>query len=59
LSVRNLGCRRGHRLLRDAGYASMNVQIRGWRCRLIGYYADGGIYRCTRRDRAIRFSAGG
>ena len=57
LSVRNIRCWRGHRLLRSADYDG-DMRIAGWRCSLIGT-SDGGIFRCTRGDRAIRFSAGG
>ncbi len=59
LSVRNVTCRKGKRLLRSADYRGGNVRIRNWRCSLIGYYGDGGIYRCTNGGKAIRFSAGG
>jgi hypothetical protein len=59
LSVRNLSCRQGRRLLRTATLRSGGVRIRGYKCRLIGTYGDGGIYRCTRKHYALRFSAGG
>jgi hypothetical protein len=59
LSVRNMSCRRGRRVLRRARLRNGRILVSGWRCRLIGYYRDGGIFRCTRDRRAMRFSAGG
>lgn len=59
LSVRNMTCRRAHRLLRTARLVDGNVRVRRFSCRLIGTYGDGGIYRCTRGGKAMRFSAGG
>lgn len=59
LSVRNISCRQGRRLLQDASLRNGGIRIRRYRCRLIGTYGDGGIYRCTRKHHALRFSAGG
>ncbi len=60
LSVRNMTCRRGKIIIKRNGYLKHGkAKVAGWRCRLIGYYGDGGIYRCTRGDTAMRFSAGG
>jgi len=60
LSVRNMGCRRGRRLVRS-GYltGSGGVRIPRYRCRRIGFYQDGAIYRCTRSRYALRLSVGG
>jgi hypothetical protein len=60
LSVRNMTCRRGRQSLHGARLTnSGHVGVAGWSCRLIGHYYDGGIFRCTRARRAMRFSAGG
>ena len=59
LSVRNMTCRRGRRFVHGARLSNGGVVVAGWSCRLIGYYGDGGIFRCTRDRRAMRFSAGG
>ena len=61
LSVRNMRCRRAHRILSGhrIGTTRHSLLIPGWRCPVIGYYGDGGIFRCTRPGRAMRFSAGG
>ena len=60
LSVRNMSCRRGRRLLRAARLTrSGGVRIERYRCRLIGTYGDGGIFRCVRGRYALRFKAGG
>lgn len=60
LSVRNMSCRRGRRLLSQASLTSRGgVRVPRYRCRLIGHYGDGGIFRCTRMQYALRFSAGG
>lgn len=37
----------------------VKVRVPRFRCRLIGTYSDGGIYRCKRRNNALRFMAGG
>lgn len=59
LSVRNMSCRRGRELLRDATLRNGGVRVPGYKCRQIGTYGDGGIYRCTHKRYALRFSAGG
>jgi hypothetical protein len=59
LSVRNMTCRSGRRLQRTARFRGENVALRGWSGRLIGFYGDGGRYRCTRASRALRPEAGG
>lgn len=60
LSVRNMTCGLGRNLLRRATLSDSGTpRIPGYRCRLIGTYPDGGIYRCTRKSRALRFEAGG
>ena len=59
VSVRNVTCRTAIRLLDRGRLVDGRVRVRGYRCRLIGTYGDGGIYRCTAGGRAIRFSAGG
>jgi len=60
VSVRNTSCRRASVLLQTAAYYDAGgMHIRGWQCATIGSYSDGGIFRCTRGNAAIRFSAGG
>jgi hypothetical protein len=60
LSVRNMTCRRGRRLL-STGYLTRRgaARIPRYRCRRIGSYGDGAIYRCTRSIYALRVSIGG
>ena len=59
LSVRNMSCRRARRALGTARFRGRRIVIRGWSCKTIGYYQDGGIFRCTQYSDAMRFSAGG
>jgi hypothetical protein len=56
-----ISCRTALRKLRRAKltYGGRDVRLRGWACRLYGYYGDGGKYRCQRRGRSFRFNAGG
>ena len=59
LSVRNISCRTGMRVLRTGRFVNGKARLRGYRCSMIGTYSDGGIFRCTAGNRALRFSAGG
>jgi hypothetical protein len=59
LSVRNMACASGRRALRRARLRNGGVAVPGWSCRMIGTYSDGGIFRCTRGGKAMRFKAGG
>lgn len=60
MSVRNMSCRRGRRLLAKGSLTRRGrIRIPRYDCKLIGYYGDGGNYRCTRGRYALRFSAGG
>lgn len=59
LSVRNITCATGLRLMRTGRFVNGKARIRGYRCSTIGTYGDGGIFRCTAGRRALRFKAGG
>ena len=60
LSVRNITCRSARTLLRSARFTRRGkARVRGFSCSQIGTYGDGGIFRCTRGGKAMRFSAGG
>lgn len=56
--VRNGSCSTAKRAIRKARFNGDRVAIKGWRCRSVGGYTDGGYSRCNRHRTTIQFGLG-
>lgn len=58
--VRNAACSTAKQAVRKARFRvdPDRMTIKGWRCRSVGSYYDGGYYRCNRHRTTIQFGAG-
>ncbi len=64
VKAKRTSCSTARKVARKAGRKLMKstqppFQARGFRCKRIGGYNDGGYYRCKRGNRMVRFSFGG
>lgn len=59
MTVRNMACGTAKRAVKRGDFSANGFKTRGWRCRQIGTYQEGGLYRCTAGRRAFRWTSGG
>jgi hypothetical protein len=59
IRVRNGSCVTAKRTVRKARFRpNGGVSVKGWRCRQVGSYYEGGYYRCNRHRTTIQFGFG-